>query len=528
MWLYVVLFGLTFVQSCALTLCALQVGRWFRILDFPDKHRKFHERATPRTGGLAVCAALVLGVGEAAWLGSNGILPGVPHLDGTVWLVVSAVLLCGLGLWDDKFGMSAGAKLAWQAAGVLPFVLWGRTTTTGSLFGWQLDFAGLAIPIALFWLVSCVNFVNLVDGLDGLAGSVGLIVSLAVAWLAWWHGQTEVCLLALILSGALVGFLVFNRPPARIFLGDSGSLPLGFLIGALSLEASAKRAAGLTLAVPLVLLSIPMFDTSMAILRRKLNGLSIGQGDRAHIHHCLRDRGWSPAQTLFAICSMCTVTALAVVAATILNNDLVAIAVSGLLLVTLIAGRVFGFNETVLLARHLRAVVLFLQSAPRTLRTKFVAVRLEGTPLAGQLELWNKIVERAERIDARKIDFTCEHLPSGKELAALNWNSDSIEDSEGPIWELNYAAPRGRGVQTRIQARGLAPYGSGILWLSELAELFVALCIHWPVSDADAASTESEEVDDLPPQILTARWGTSSDVVEIPVVPHRIVGRDAA
>jgi UDP-GlcNAc:undecaprenyl-phosphate GlcNAc-1-phosphate transferase len=443
-------------------------------------------------------------------------------------MVISTVLLCGLGLWDDKFGMSAGAKLSWQAAAVLPFVLWGRTTTTASLFGWQLDLAWLAIPIALFWLVSCVNFVNLVDGLDGLAGSVGLIVSLAVAWLAWWHGQTEICLVAMILAGALVGFLVFNKPPARIFLGDSGSLPLGFLVGALSLEASAKRTAGLTLAVPLVLLSIPMFDTSMAILRRKLNGRSIGQGDRAHIHHCLRDRGWSPSQTLFAICAMCFVTALAVVAATILNNDLVALAVSGLLLVTLIAGRVFGFNETMLLARHVRAVALFLKTAPRVLRAKFVAVRLEGAPPAAQIDLWNRIVERAEHLAARKIEFTCEHLPSGKELAGLSWVSETSGADDEPVWEINYAAPRGRSVQTRIHARGLAPQGTGIQWLSELAELFVSLCSHWPVSEEDAAAAATEEVDDLPPQILTARWGTTADVIELPAPPQRIVGRDAA
>ena len=128
------------------------------------------------------------------------------------------------------------------------------------------------MPVILLWLVSCTNFVNLVDGLDGLASTVCLIVALTVAALAWWNQVVEVCLVAVILSGALVGFLLFNWPPARIFLGDSGSLPLGFLIGALSLEASVKKAAGLTLAVPVVLLSIPMFDTSMAILRRKLNG----------------------------------------------------------------------------------------------------------------------------------------------------------------------------------------------------------------------------------------------------------------
>src|SRR5207253_178463 len=146
--------------------------------------------------------------------------------------------------------------------------------------------------------------------------------------------------------------LLHNWPPARIFLGDSGSLPLGFLVGALAIEASVKKAAGLTLAVPFVLLSIPMFDTSMAILRRKLNGRKIGQGDRAHIHHLLRDRGLTPTQTLLAIGSMCLATATAAILATIYRNDLIAVALCCGLLALLIAGRVFGFDELVLLSRH--------------------------------------------------------------------------------------------------------------------------------------------------------------------------------
>jgi UDP-GlcNAc:undecaprenyl-phosphate GlcNAc-1-phosphate transferase len=439
-----------------------------------------------------------LGVCEAAWLGASGHAIDAAATRCTIYLLVSSVLLCGLGLWDDKFGMGALRKFLCQTAAILPFVCFGQSTTTAHLFGWNLDFAWLAIPISLFWLVSCANFVNLVDGLDGLAGSVGLIVSLAVAAMAWWHGIAEVCLLATILSGALVGFLLFNWPPARIFLGDSGSLPLGFLVGALALESSAKKAAGLTLAVPVVLLSIPMFDTSMAILRRKLNGRSIGQGDRAHIHHLLRDRGLSSAKTLLAICGMCSVTAVAVLAATVLNQDWIAIVVCLALLATLVAGRVFGFNETKLLVDHLRAVAAFLTSVPRTLRVKFVVVRLQGSLAAGRLDLWHKIVNRAKRLDALEIDFVCEHVATGVELARLAWNASedclvrTTDDvlvnasADEPVWQLDYRAPRNDGVQTRIRARGLRRGSAGVANLNELAELLVVLCDHWPIGELPA------------------------------------------
>src|SRR5262249_35814366 len=152
----------------------------------PDKQRKRHARATPRTGGMALCAALILGVIETWCFHSSRLTADPATGPYTVFLLLSAALLCGLGLWDDKFGMHARSKFFWQTAAILPFVCWGRSTASADLFGWHLNFAWLAVPLVLFWLVSCTNFVNLVDGLDGLAGSVGLIVSLAVAVLAWW------------------------------------------------------------------------------------------------------------------------------------------------------------------------------------------------------------------------------------------------------------------------------------------------------------------------------------------------------
>src|SRR5262249_16923278 len=150
-----------------------------------DKQRKLHARATPRTGGLAVCGALLLAAGETVLFQAWGAPAEADPFRFTPWLLLSASLLCGLGLWDDKFGMRARHKFLCQTLAVLPFVLWGRSTINADLFGWRLDLAWLALPVILFWLVACTNFVNLVDGLDGLAGSVGLIVSLSVAAMAW-------------------------------------------------------------------------------------------------------------------------------------------------------------------------------------------------------------------------------------------------------------------------------------------------------------------------------------------------------
>jgi hypothetical protein len=307
-------------------------------------------------------------------------------------------------------------------------------------------------------------------------------------------------------------------------------------VGALALEASAKKAAGLTLAVPVVLLSIPMFDTSMAILRRKLNGRKIGQGDRAHIHHCLRDRGLSPTQTLLAIGGMCTATATAAVLATVFNNDLIAVGICLAVLAMLISARLFGFNETILLVRHVQAVCEFLKSIPRILRMKFVVVRLGTTVAAGQLDLWNKIIKRARRLGGVEIDFVCEHGPSGRKLTSLVWHAarDDVDfrGTDSPTWQFRYAVPRGNDVETRICAAGRAPPAAGLAWLNELSELLVALCDNWPV--AEAATIVVEEAPAGPvvpaeePRILTAPWTSAGADGSSAETPRRALRGDAA
>jgi UDP-GlcNAc:undecaprenyl-phosphate/decaprenyl-phosphate GlcNAc-1-phosphate transferase len=528
MWLMAVSLGLALASSWTLTHLALLFGERFRILDLPDLERKRHARATPRTGGLAVCVTMLAGTSALAWFGNGDMASGPPSQFATL-LGLSTALLCGLGLWDDKWGLPARTKLIWQVIAILPFVCWGRSTTAINLFGWQFDEVLLTVPLILFWLVSCTNFVNLMDGLDGLASTVGLIIALAVAALAALDHLTEVSMLATVLAGSLLGFLLHNWPPARIFLGDSGSLPLGFLVGALSLEASAKKAAGLTLAVPFVLLSIPMFDTSMAILRRKLNGRSIGQGDRAHIHHCLRDRGLSATQTLLAIAGLCAATAVAAILSTAFNNGLIAIGSSVVLLALLVGGRVFGFDETILLLRHVQAVGSCLRRVPRELRARFVIVRLATSVASGQLDLWHKIVQRARRLPGVEIEFVCEHQPTGRELVSLVWKASSPSIVDGARWCVSYAVPRGEGVCARAEARGVMPQEGDALPYYELAEMLAALCRNWPVAPVDLtdpAPTSGEHASDEP-RILSPHWPTAVDRAN-EVAKRRSVGRDAA
>ena len=317
------LYVLTLALAAWWTHVAGVQGRRWGVLDLPDLDRKRHEAPTPRTGGLAICLALVVGL-AAAW----GVGWATGRIDGlgtsTCRMLVSALALCAVGAWDDRCGMTARQKLLWQVLAISPFVFLDRSTQSVMIFGWAIESPVISSGLVLLWLVACSNFINLLDGMDGLAATLGIIVCLATGGLAGWNGQPENVLIAVALAGALSGFLLHNWPPARIFMGDCGSLPLGFLVGGLALQASAKKATGLTLVVPAVLLAVPLIDTSMAIVRRKLTGRKIGQGDRGHIHHTLRDRGLSSQQTLLAVGGMSLFAALGAVAATLVGNDLVA------------------------------------------------------------------------------------------------------------------------------------------------------------------------------------------------------------
>jgi len=292
-----------------------------------------------------------------------------------VALIASAGLMCALGLWDDKFGMRARGKLMGQIVACVPFVVWGRTIETVTLFGIGLHVGHWGVLFTLFWLVACTNAINLMDGLDGLAAMIGVIACVTLAALSAFLGNQSVMLLSIVVAGSLTGFLIHNWPPAKVFLGDSGSLTIGFLVGALSLEANLKQATGVTLIVPLVLVSIPAYDTFMAIVRRRLTGKEIGKGDLRHIHHRLQERGLTDLQVLLVLSALCLAMSLIAIVSVYAASDLLALAVCGVILVLMIAGRVFGHYEATLMVRSLRA---FGRRVADNARIRLLVTRLRG------------------------------------------------------------------------------------------------------------------------------------------------------
>ncbi|MGO0123578.1 glycosyltransferase family 4 protein [Desulfothermobacter acidiphilus] len=262
---------------------AMRLAPKLGAMDEPNE-RKVHSRAMPRLGGLA----LFLGV-WAGWL-----VGGMPREWLGLLLGASVVFL--LGLADDMRGVNPWVKLLGQilaatiaAGGGVLFASIGHPLNEGQMF----PLHGWAFPVTIFWFVAVTNAVNLIDGLDGLAAGVGSVAGLTLAAAAALAGNPEGVAPALIISVCLLAFLPFNFNPARIFLGDCGSMFTGFFLAGASVLGVAKTATAVIILVPLVILGIPLFDTLFAILRRVHSRQHIFRPDREHLHHRLLVIGFS-------------------------------------------------------------------------------------------------------------------------------------------------------------------------------------------------------------------------------------------
>jgi hypothetical protein len=275
-------------------------------------------------------------------------------------------------------------------------------------------------------------------------------------------------------------------------MGDGGSLTLGFLVGALAIRASSKTATGLTLMVPLLLIGVPLFDTLMAIARRKLNGRGIGEGDRGHIHHRLQDRGLSRPQALLAISGLSLVMAAAALTTAVTESELVGLMICLTVLTTLVAGRIFGHHETLLLFRHLRELGALLLDTSGVVRTRFLLARMDAVDPARRLEIWDQICHRVEQMGATSLQLRCTSSDGDVSENNLTWESErSVGPEEQATWQFAYCAERPDGVAVTLKTFGRAPASKPTQRLDDLFRLFARVCQELPLPserDEDAAT----------------------------------------
>jgi UDP-GlcNAc:undecaprenyl-phosphate GlcNAc-1-phosphate transferase len=424
-------FGVAFALTPLVRLLARRVG----LVDRPDGVRKLHSRSIPVAGGIGI----LLAVGAA--LGAALLVPG-PLRDElaeqgafVVGLLLAGVLICAVGVVDDFVTLRGRYKLLGQVLAVGIVMASGVVVRHLRLFGWDVELGLLAVPFTLFWLLGAINSLNLIDGMDGLLSSLGLIVAAALGALALVGGQDVAACVALALAGALLAFLRYNFPPASIFLGDSGSMLIGLLVGAVGIQGALKGPATVALCAPVAVLTIPLFDTAMAIVRRKLTGRSIYATDRGHLHHCLLRHGFSSRRVLLVVSSLSVVAAAGAFVSLSLENELLAVLVMVAVVGVFVLTRLFGHAEFLLVRERLRGVLgpFFpgrAGSAPREIR-----VRLQGT--VDWEALWEELTGCAADL---RLAAVC-----------LDVNAPSLHEGYYASWRHPAYRPEGRGAwQTEI------------------------------------------------------------------------------
>jgi UDP-GlcNAc:undecaprenyl-phosphate GlcNAc-1-phosphate transferase len=355
---YLLAFVIAFMGCVFSTPVVTRIATWFGAVDRPDNFRRVHKGAVPRMGGLGLAVGLAASVLPVVLGGYLRDVAG--EADWSAWwakqwsVFLAAAIVLIVGAVDDARGMRPRLKLLGQAVAVLVLVAGGIQVKQVAILGANFDLThpGITLPlwrhsvqiglpglaITMIWFLGCMNIWNLIDGMDGLASGVGVLVSGTLMLVAIYQENFGSAILAAALAGSLAGFLLYNWHPACIFLGDSGSLLIGLLIGVIGVQDSLKGTTTVSILFPILAMGLPISDTAMAIFRRWVRNLPLSSADRRHVHHLLLALGLDPRQAAVLLycfsAFMCGVVLLGVA----LHNEMLALilGVSGCLAFLLI------------------------------------------------------------------------------------------------------------------------------------------------------------------------------------------------
>jgi UDP-GlcNAc:undecaprenyl-phosphate GlcNAc-1-phosphate transferase len=269
----------------------------------PIQERDLHEIPLPRLGGVAIFLAFLISISVTFF--ANHYFPslGLASLNRTLLtLLVPATIVFLLGVYDDVFRVSPYVKFAIESVAATALFVGGlRILDLPVLFGARQFGWAIGLPLTILWVIGITNAFNLIDGLDGLAAGSALFSTLVVFCVAVFNNSFLVSLLSIALAGAILGFLKFNFNPATIFLGDCGSLFIGFMLSALALQGAQKSPTIVAVAIPVVSFGLPILETVLSVLRRLISGRPLFRADREHIHHKLLERGMSHRQVVIVL-----------------------------------------------------------------------------------------------------------------------------------------------------------------------------------------------------------------------------------
>lgn len=346
----VLCFAITVLITPFIKKLAFKIGA----VDKPNQ-RKVHNKVMPRLGGLAIYISFIFGV-----------LVFQPSQDYHFPILVGSFIIVVTGILDDIYDLSAKIKLLAQTAAALVVVLWGgvQMPFINWPFGGEIEFGLFTIPITVLWIVGVTNAINLIDGLDGLAAGVSAIALITLSVMSIIMGNTYVIAISTLVLVSTLGFLVYNFYPAKIFMGDTGAMFLGYIIAVMSLLGF-KNVTMISFIIPIIILGVPLSDTFFAIIRRIVHRQPLAAPDKSHLHHCLLNQGFTHRQTvlmIYAIAAMFGLVAIIFSQAKVLG---------GLLLIIIITVSVELLVEIIgLVGKEYKPLINFLNKGRSTLPEK--------------------------------------------------------------------------------------------------------------------------------------------------------------
>ena len=440
-----------FVAGFVVALCAtpvvIVVAHRLGFTDEPDGRRKRHVGSPALGGGVVIYLSTLLVAGAFyavlnAREGYEGFLSEVGVL------IVAATLILALGLIDDWIGIHGVHKLAGQLIAAMVLILGGFTFSRFEVLGITFELGHLGYLVTLLWILGVINAMNLMDGADGVASILGFGVCGSLGIIAVCMGHFEHAIVPLTMSGALLAFLVFNFPPARIYLGDSGSMLIGLIAAAVAIWAPMKSQATFAIAVPVSLLAIPILDTGFAVFRRKLTGRSIYDTDRGHLHHRLLEMGATPVQLVMLVGIVTLTTSIAAVSSLWIGMDVIAPITVLIVLIGLAICRVFGHGELKLVWTRLKWHNARVVSGDTNART--TTIHIQGTH-AWEAQ-WQRMVRFAEHQDLAGMRWTL-NMPWVHEAYHGRWG-DMRCFSQVRCWRISVPLQLGDQVAGWIEIAG--------------------------------------------------------------------------
>ena len=373
-----------FIATVALSLSANWLVRFVARkngwLSKPLSPRHIHLQPVPRLGGVGVFISFIVMTAVAEitkpeWLPASAFMR----------LLIPATVMFGVGLWDDLRPVSPKVKLLFQIACGGALFLWMRQAHLGESIASHQFGAFTMLTVSIAWVVVVCNSINLIDGVDGLAGGTAVVALAAIGWIAWCAGQVQISFLAIILIASTLGFLRFNMNPATMFLGDGGSLFLGFMISALGAAWSTSHSLRSTIAVAIAILALPLTETGVSILRRFLSRRPMFTSDREHIHHKLLELGLTQRRVAYVLYSVTAVSGIAGIAMAYGRPITFFLGLCTLIILIVSGVVALGYAEFAELARITRRVIDQRRIVANNVGLRKIANQISRTPCLGRL-----------------------------------------------------------------------------------------------------------------------------------------------